>query len=111
MRLAPAQRKKALANMGNGYQKQMFMLGLRCRALQHEVVTVEQQRRIDSELLPAIRRVHENQQRGNKRGLLAMQIQRANAIFVAIFGADWAPRPDNPIERECLADLQTSLAL
>ncbi|WP_439030232.1 hypothetical protein [Gordonia terrae] len=111
MRLAPAQRKKALANMGNGYQKQSFLLGLRCESLRHEVVTAEQQRRIESELLPAVRRVLENQQRGNKRGLLAMQIQRANAIFADIFGEKWRPRADNPVERECLADLQTSLAL
>ncbi|QOC55996.1 hypothetical protein PP494_gp66 [Gordonia phage Matteo] len=109
MKLRPAQRREALAKMGNGYQKQMFLLGLRCKALEHEQISSEQKRRLESELLPAIRRVHENQQKRNKRGLLAIQIQQATSIFADIFGADWHPRPDNPVQRECMADLQTSL--
>lgn len=109
MRLTPSDRRQALANMGNGYQKQMFLLGLRCKALEHEEISAEQKRRLESELLPAIRRIQENQQRGNKRGLLAIQIQRATAIFADIFGDDWHPRDDNPVQRECIADLQTAL--
>lgn len=109
MRLTSAQRREALAKMGNGYQKQMFLLGLRCKALEHEQITVEQKRRLESELLPAIRRIHENQQKRNKRGLLAIQIQQATTIFAGIFGDDWHPREDNPVQRECIADLQTAL--
>lgn len=109
MRLTPAERREALAQMGNGYQKQMFFLGLRCKAIEHETITVEQKRRFESELLPAVRQVAANQTRANKRGLLALQIQRATAIFASIMGEDWHPRDDNPIQRECVAELQTAL--
>lgn len=109
MRLTPAERREALADMGNGYQKQMFILGLRCKALEHETVTIEQKRRLESELLPAVRQIHANQTRAKQRGLLALQIQRATAIFASIMGEDWHPRDDNPIQRECIADLHTPL--
>ncbi|UCZ89053.1 hypothetical protein [Gordonia sp. WA4-43] len=108
MKLRPAQRREALAKMGNGYQKQMFLLGLRLQAAAREPMTAEQQRRIQSELQPAVERIKANQTRANQRGLLALQVQRATSIFYDIMGDDWHPRPDNPVQRECMADLQTS---
>lgn len=109
MKLTPTQRRAALDKMGNGYQKQMFMLGLRIQAAAHDGLTVEQQRRFESELLPAVERIKANQKRETKRGLLAIQIQRATSIFTSIMGDDWHPRPDNPVQRECQADLLISL--
>lgn len=110
MRMTPGRRRDALAQM-TGYQKQMFILGLRLKAMQHEAgsLTVEQKRRLEGELLPAVRRIQENQQRATMRGLLGLQIQRAAALFAEIMGEDWHPRPDNPVQRECQRDLLTSL--
>lgn len=109
MKLTPAQRRQALAQMGNGYQKQMFLLGLRLQAAVREPLSVERKRRLESELQPALERIKANQQRGNKRGLLALQIQQATAIFADIMGPEWHPRDDNPVQRQCIAELQTAL--
>lgn len=113
MRLSPAQRKAAFDQMGNGYQKQMFLLGVKLKAVAWEAtqggVTEEQKRRLESELLPATQRIKSNQRRADKRGLMAIQIQRATSIFDDIFGENWHPRPDNPVQRECQNDLLITL--
>ncbi|QHB37301.1 hypothetical protein SEA_GUDMIT_73 [Gordonia phage Gudmit] len=95
--------------MGGNYAAQMLFLGLKCKALEHEEISDEQRRRLETELLPAVRTIAANQQRENKRGLLAIQIQKATSIFADIFGDDWHPRDDNPVQRECIDELQTRL--
>lgn len=110
MRMTPTDRRAALEQMPtNHYSRRMFFLSLKVTAAAHEGLTAEQQRRFDTELQPAVRRIQTIQQRSNMRGLLAIYIDRANTIFDDIMGTEWHPRPDNPIQRQCQTELLVSL--
>ena len=90
----------------------MFRLGLRMKAIAHDkdTVTAEQRRRLEAELLPVLKRVQAAATSTNLRGHITALADQADTIFADIMGADWRPRPDNPVERECQAELLVSLA-
>jgi len=108
--MTPAARRAALDQMpANHYSRRMFFLGLRLTAAAQDGITADQKRRFEAELLPLIERIKNNQKRDKRRGALALQVQRADETFYAIMGADWHPRPDNPTERQCRAELLIGL--
>ncbi|GAA3963054.1 hypothetical protein [Gordonia caeni] len=102
------ERRQAFASMPDADPgKRMFLLGLRCAALQHETVSEVQRERVDGELLPQVRRI-ETVRKNNLRGELSLRIDKATALFADIMG-DWSPRPDNPIARQVRAEIGIDL--
>lgn len=90
----------------------MLRLGLRMKAIAHDkdALTADQRHRLDSELLPVIKRIQTASTSTNLRGHTAALADQADALFADIMGAAWTPRADNPVERECQAELLVSLA-
>lgn len=108
MKLTVDQRRAAWDSMPDQHHaKVMFRLGLRCAALQHETTTDTQRARLDSELVPLIRRI-ETMRKLDMRGELSARILAADTLFTDIMG-DWRPRPDNPIRRQVRAEIGIEL--
>lgn len=113
MKLDPQQRRTMLEQMPRRDRgRTMLRLGLRLKAIGHDkhTLTAEQRRRLETDLMPVIKRIQAATASTNLRGHTAQLADQADALFNDIMGADWRPRPDNPVERECQHDLLVSLA-
>lgn len=100
------QRRQALDDMPRGHHaRRAFALGLKTQAVVADGLTEAQKRRLDTELRPIVQRVQVLTTAAGMRGQLAATIDQAHVILDDIAGPGWAPRPDNPIDRQCRDEL------